>query len=72
MSVLGTLLGVILKFLKIKLFTLVISFNTLWDDEFEISLQIKLSVEKGSNIGFIHGFLRIFLNICQKYSNLDS
>ena len=62
----------ILKFLKIKLFTYVISFNTLWDEESEIFLQIKLSIENGTNIGLNHGFLRIFLNIFQKYSNLDS
>ena len=75
LSVLGTLLGtilVILKFLKIKLFTYVISFNTLWDEESEIFLQIKLFIENGTNIGLNHGFLRIFLNIFPKYSNLDS
>ena len=53
----------ILKFLKIKLFTYVISFNTLWDEESEIFLQIKLFIENGTNIGLNHGFLRIFLNI---------
>ena len=75
LSVLGTLSGtilVILKSLKIKHFTHVISFNTLWDEESEIFLQIKLSIENGTNIGLNHGFLRIFLNIFQKYSNLDS
>ena len=41
LSVLGTLLGtilVILKILKIKLYTHVISFNTIWDEESEIFL----------------------------------
>ena len=75
LSVLGTLTGtilVILKNLKIKLFTFVISFNTLRDEESEIFLQIKLSIQNGSNIGLNHGFLRICLSIFQKYSNLDS
>jgi hypothetical protein len=64
LSVLGTLPGtilVILNILKIKLVTCVISLNTLWDEESEIFLQIKLSIENGSNIGLNHGFLRIFL-----------
>ena len=73
--VIGTLSAtilLILKNLKIKLFTHVISFNTLWDEESEIFLQIKLSIQNGSNIGLNHGFLRICLSIFQKYSNLDS
>jgi hypothetical protein len=68
LSVLGTLQGtilMILKTLKIKLFTHLISLNTLWDEESEIFLQIKFSSQNGMNIG-------IFLNIFQKYSNLRS
>ena len=53
------------KTLKIKLFTHVISFNTLWEES-GIFLQIKLFIGNGSNIGLSRGFLRIFLNILQK------
>ena len=51
----------ILKNLKIKLFTCVISFNTLWDEESEIFLQIELSTQYWINIGLNQGFSRIFL-----------
>ena len=41
---------VIWNFFLIKLFICVISFNTLWDEESEIFLQIKLSIQNRSNI----------------------
>jgi hypothetical protein len=78
LSLLSTLTGtilVILKNPKIKLFTFVISFTTLRDEESEeseICLHIKLSIQNGSNVGLNHGFLRICHSISQKYSNLDS
>jgi hypothetical protein len=65
-TVLGTLPGTILailKILNIKLFTCVISFDTLWDEESEIFLQKELSIQNGSNIGLKYDFIRIFPNI---------
>lgn len=38
-----------------------ISFNTLWDEESEMFLQILLSIQNGSSIGLKYGFIRIFL-----------
>ena len=58
----------ILKILKINFFTHIISFDTLWDKESKIFLQIKLSIENGSNIGLNHGFLRIDLTFFRNTS----
>ena len=53
----------ILKILKIKLFTCIISFNALCDEESVLFLQTKVSIQNGGNIGLNYGFIRIFLNI---------
>ena len=50
----------------------------LWDEESEIFLQIKLSLQNRSNIGLNHGFFRIVVNysrvshgiLPKKYSTL--
>jgi hypothetical protein len=72
LSVLGTLPGtifVILKILKIELFTFIISFNAFCDEESVIFLQTKVYIQHAGNIGLKYGFIMIFLTISCLYSN---
>ena len=61
LDTISSILVIFLKTKKIKLLTCILSFNTLWDDESEILLQIKVSLKKKwSNIGLNYGYNRIF------------
>ena len=46
LDTISSILVIFLKTKKIKLLTCILSFNTLWDDESEILLQIKVSLKK--------------------------